>query len=61
MRAGGVILVDNTLWSRQVLDPTAQERDTVALRDFNAMVANDPRVRCVIIPMGDGVTMIQPI
>ena len=61
MRAGGVILVDNTLWSRQVLDPTAQERDTVALRDFNAMVANDPRVRCVIIPMGDGVTMIQPV
>ncbi len=61
MRAGGVILVDNTLWSRQVLDPTAQERDTVALRDFNAMAANDPRVRCVIIPMGDGVTMIQPI
>ena len=61
MRAGGVILVDNTLWSRQVLDSTAQERDTVALRDFNAMVANDPRVRCVIIPMGDGVTMIQPI
>ena len=61
MRVGGVILVDNTLWSRQVLDPTAQERDTVALRDFNAMVANDPRVRCVIIPMGDGVTMIQPV
>ena len=61
MRVGGVILVDNTLWSRQVLDPSAQERDTVALRDFNAMVANDGRVRCVIIPMGDGVTMIQPV
>ena len=61
MRPGGLILVDNTLWSRQVLDPAAQERDTVALRDFNAMVANDPRVRCVIIPMGDGVTIIQPI
>ena len=61
MRVGGVILVDNTLWSRQVLDPAAQERDTVALRDFNAMVANDLRVRCVIIPMGDGVTMIQPV
>jgi caffeoyl-CoA O-methyltransferase len=61
MQPRGVILVDNTLWSRQVLDQSATERDTVALRDFNTMVANDPRVRCVIIPMGDGVTMIQPV
>ena len=55
----GVMLVDNTLWSRRVLDPEADHHDTVALREFNAMVAHDPRVRCVIIPMGDGVTMIQ--
>lgn len=59
MRPGGVILVDNTLWSRQVLDSAAKEADTVALRAFNKMVAADPRVRCVIIPMGDGVTLIQ--
>jgi caffeoyl-CoA O-methyltransferase len=61
MRPGGVILVDNTLWSRQVLDEGASERDTVALRAFNRMVADDPRVRCVIVPMGDGVTVIQPL
>jgi caffeoyl-CoA O-methyltransferase len=61
MRPGGVILVDNTLWSRQVLDEAATERDTVALRAFNRKVADDPRVRCVIVPMGDGVTVIQPI
>ncbi len=59
MRPRGVILVDNTLWSGEVLNADATERDTVALREFNTMVANDPRVRCVIIPMGDGVTMIQ--
>ena len=56
-----MILVDNTLWSRQVLDVEATEHDTVALRAFNRMVAADTRVRCVIIPMGDGVTMIQPL
>lgn len=61
IRPGGVILVDNTLWSRQVLDGDATERDTVALRAFNRMVADDPRVRCVIVPMGDGVTVIQPL
>ena len=59
MTADGVILVDNTLWSRQVLDTQAAHKDTVALRAFNRQVADDPRVRCVIIPMGDGVTMIQ--
>jgi caffeoyl-CoA O-methyltransferase len=55
----GVMLVDNTLWSRQVLDPDATHEDTVALKAFNAAVAADPRVRCVILPVGDGVTMIQ--
>lgn len=54
-----VILVDNTLWSRQVLDPADTSRDTVALRAFNDAVAADPRVRCTIVPIGDGVTFIQ--
>lgn len=61
IRPGGVILVDNTLWSRHVLNQAADERDTVALREFNTMVADDPRVRCVILSVGDGVTMIQPV
>ena len=59
MRVGGVILVDNTLWSREVLDTKATEAHTVALQAFNKMVVADRRVRCVIIPMGDGVTLIQ--
>jgi caffeoyl-CoA O-methyltransferase len=59
MNPTGVILVDNTLWSRQVLNDSNTDADTVALRDFNTRVAADDRVRCVIIPMGDGVTMIQ--
>jgi caffeoyl-CoA O-methyltransferase len=59
MHTTGVILVDNTLWSLQVLDPTTDDRDTVALREFNQRVAADSRVRCVILPIGDGVTMIQ--
>ncbi len=61
MRVGGVILVDNTLWSRRVLDPKQQDADTVALGAFNKMVADDKRVRCVIIPMGDGVTLLQKL
>jgi caffeoyl-CoA O-methyltransferase len=61
MTADGVILVDNTLWSRRVLDAADTEADTVALRAFNEKVAADPRVRVVMLPIGDGVTMIQPL
>jgi caffeoyl-CoA O-methyltransferase len=60
MSTDGIMLVDNTLWGRRVLDPTADDADTVALREFNRAIADDPRVRCVIVPIGDGVTMIQP-
>jgi caffeoyl-CoA O-methyltransferase len=61
MAANGLILVDNTLWSRRVLDPLADDADTIALRAFNQHVAADERVRCVIVPMGDGVTVIQRV
>ena len=55
----GVILVDNTLWSGTVLDETATEKDTVALRDFNDHVYADPRSEVALLPLGDGVTMIR--
>jgi caffeoyl-CoA O-methyltransferase len=61
MAANGLILVDNTLWSRRVLDPLADDADTIALRAFNQHVAADARVRCVIVPIGDGVTVIQRV
>lgn len=59
MKPTGMMLVDNTLWSRKVMDPATHDRDTVALRAFNEKVVNDQRVRCVVLPIGDGVTMIQ--
>ncbi len=55
----GVILVDNTLWSGAVLDETATEQNTVALRDFNDHVFADPRSEVAQLPLGDGVTMIH--
>lgn len=55
----GAILVDNTLWSGAVLDDDDDSVDTVAIRDFNAMVADDPRTRQVLLPIGDGLTLIR--
>ncbi|HEX9970078.1 MAG TPA: class I SAM-dependent methyltransferase [Acidimicrobiales bacterium] len=55
----GVIAVDNTLWSGQVLDETDTSDDTIALRHFNDHVRNDPRVVCVLLTVRDGVTLIR--
>jgi caffeoyl-CoA O-methyltransferase len=55
----GIMLVDNTLWSGRVAEPTVDDEHTVAMREFNRTVVDDPRVRCVILPVGDGVTFIQ--
>jgi predicted O-methyltransferase YrrM len=58
-----VVLVDNTLWSRRVLEQSGTGReidtDTIALRAFNDAVTADDRLRSVMMPIGDGVTMIQ--
>ena len=54
----GAILVDNVLWSGQVVDASDTERDTLALREFNRHVAGDPRTQQVVLPIGDGVSLI---
>ena len=59
VRQGGFILADNTLWDGHIVDP-AYDRDkqTIGLRAFNRMVADDPRVSQVILPLRDGLTII---
>jgi predicted O-methyltransferase YrrM len=59
LRPRALLLVDNTLWGGRVLDPAADDEDTVAIRQFNDRVAADPRVRIVVLPVGDGVSVIQ--
>ena len=56
---GGLIAVDNVLWSGRVLDPEDQSDDTVAIREFNDFVRDDPRVVCVMATVRDGVTLIR--
>lgn len=59
LRPGGFILADNTLWDGHIIDP-AYDRDkqTIALREFNQQIADDPRVSQVILPVRDGLTII---
>jgi caffeoyl-CoA O-methyltransferase len=59
LRPNGVMLVDNTLWHGAVLDASAQDDSTKAIRSFNDAVAADDRVDTVLLPISDGVTMLR--
>ena len=59
LRRGGLLLADNTLQGGRVVDPQATDESTVAIRAFNEHVAADPRMRVVLLPIGDGVTFVQ--
>lgn len=56
---GGLICVDNTLWSGAVANPAIDDESTEALRAFNRHVADDDRTRQVMVPIGDGLTLIR--
>ena len=59
VRIGGLIVVDNTLWSGRVADPADADVDTVALRQFNAHLHRDERVDLSLLPVGDGLTLAR--
>ena len=60
MHSGSLLLADNTLWDGHVIDP-AYDRDaqTLAIRRFNAHVAEDPRVEQLILSERDGLTLMR--
>ena len=55
-----LILADNTLWDGKVLQsPTPKDAQTQGILDFNDLVAGDPRVEVVMLPLRDGLTLIR--
>lgn len=59
MSTGGVILVDNVLWSGKIVDEQARDKSTQALRDFNQKCLDDPRVDKMLLPLRDGLYMLR--
>jgi len=57
LRVGGLIAIDNTLWSGRVADPTEQEADTVAIRRLNERLLRDERITLSMLTVGDGLTL----
>lgn len=58
LRTGGLLAVDNTLWSGKVADSENTEPGTRAIRRFNEKIKNDERVTISLLPIGDGLTLI---
>ena len=57
VRPGGLILIDNTLWSGKVIDPSVQDDDTRAIRVINEKIGKDDRVEQILLTVGDGLTI----
>src|SRR5690606_36127051 len=60
VRSGGLIIVDNVLWSGKVLN-AVQDKDTKNITSFNDKIAADPRVEKLILPVRDGLFIIRKI
>ncbi len=59
VRPGGLIALDNTLWSGRVIDDDVTDEDTRAIRALNAKLADDARVTLCLLPVSDGVTLAR--
>lgn len=59
VRTGGLILIDNVLWSGQVCVERDVSDETVALRALNAKIKYDTRVDTALLPFADGIFMCR--
>jgi caffeoyl-CoA O-methyltransferase len=59
LRPGGLITIDNVLWSGAVADGRKRDADTVALRALNEKLKADKRVSLSMLPIGDGLTLAR--
>ena len=60
LRKGGFILADNTLWSGKVIEEKfKKDNQTKGVTEFNNLIKEDTRIEKVILPIRDGLTIIQ--
>ena len=59
VRRGGLIAIDNVLWSGKVIDPLIDDASTTAIRAFNLARRNDDRITITMLPIGDGLTLAR--
>jgi len=57
VRPGGLIAIDNVLWSGRVANLQVQDQSTRAIRALNEQLLHDQRVALSLVPIGDGLTL----
>lgn len=59
VRAGGCIVIDNTLWWGNVADESFTDKDTCIVRELNQTIHQDNEVELSLLPIGDGLTIVR--
>jgi predicted O-methyltransferase YrrM len=59
VRRGGLIAIDNTLRDGRVVNPQETDLSVTTVRDLNAKIAADERGDRVLLPVGDGMTLVR--
>lgn len=59
LKPGGLIAIDNVLWSGSVTDPAKTDESTMALKALNTKVHGDSRVDMCLVPIGDGLMLAR--
>jgi predicted O-methyltransferase YrrM len=59
---GGFIIIDNVLWSGKVVEPkTKTDKDLDAIMELNDYIAQDSRVMNILLPIRDGLMLVQKL
>lgn len=61
LRRGGLIVLDNMLWSGKVADDSANDESTMALKNLNLKISKDKRVNACLLTVGDGLMLARKI
>jgi caffeoyl-CoA O-methyltransferase len=61
LRPGGLVAIDNVLWSGKVADEAVDDADTRALKALNEKIHGDERVAMTLVPIGDGLMLAQKL
>ena len=59
LRPGGLMIIDNVLWSGNVADETIQDKETRSIRELNLHIHADRRVHMSLVPVADGMTLVR--
>jgi caffeoyl-CoA O-methyltransferase len=57
LKSGGVLIVDNILWSGRVFDETDKSTSTNGIREFTRLITNDPDWIVSLVPVRDGIIL----